>query len=70
MSKRTKKWLHFFLMLALAFCLIILPIHFYSFLGMGPQSWADILHDWWLYLPCLLFAAFWNWAKKDFDQED
>lgn len=70
MSKKTKKWLYFFLMLVLSFCIIVLPTHYFSFLGMGPQSWSDILQDWWLIVPIVLFGAFWCWAKKDFDEED
>ena len=57
-------------MLVLSFCIIVLPTHYFSFLGMGPQSWSDILQDWWLIVPTVLFAAFWCWAKKDFDEED
>ena len=29
--------------------LIILPFHYYDFLGMGKQSWSQILNDLWLY---------------------
>lgn len=29
--------------------LIILPFHYCDFLGMGKQSWSQILNDLWLY---------------------
>ena len=69
--KKNKKIGVFCLIYSVALLLLTLPQHYFEFLNMEKQTWAQILNRLWLYcfgafvIVCIFFLIFGNDDKND-----
>ena len=57
-QKKLNKLFLIFFLFVLCFIVIVISMHYSGALEMPPQSWTEIAHDLWLYIPGSLFGAF------------